>query len=58
MKWYTFLKTRINRIIAIAERHSFATTSQKARNSSQKDGRPTRDEEREDYDGRIRTEIL
>ena len=37
--------------IRLNKKNRFATTSQKTRNSSQKDGRPTRDEEREDHDG-------
>ena len=44
--------------IRLNKKNRFATTSQKTRHSSQKDGRPTRDEERENHDdGGIRTEI-
>ena len=37
--------------IRLNKKNRFAATSQKTRHSSQKDGRPTRDEEREDHDG-------
>ena len=37
--------------IRLNKKNRFATTSQKTRHSSQKDERPTRDEEREDHDG-------
>ena len=37
--------------IRLNKKNRFATTSQKTRHSSQKDERPSRDEEREDHDG-------
>lgn len=37
--------------IRLNKKNRFATTSQKTRHSSQKDERPTRDEERENHDG-------
>lgn len=37
--------------VRLNKKNRFATTSQKNRHSSQKDERPTRDEEREDHDG-------